>query len=118
MPLPKFIGIGAPRCGTRWLAQCLAEHPEVSLPRKEVYFFTNPPHRSISEHRCQASPLHDGLSSAADDSLSAAVKELHGISGTERQAMGDSGRNYLLGHCTLDIVVDTYERLLGEICRR
>ena len=40
MPLPKFIGIGAPRSGTRWLAQCLAEHPEVSLPPEEVYFFT------------------------------------------------------------------------------
>src|ERR1044071_7051736 len=40
VPLPKFIGIGAPRSGTRWLAQCLAEHPEVSIPPEEVYFFT------------------------------------------------------------------------------
>jgi hypothetical protein len=38
--LPDFIGIGAPRSGTRWLAQCLAEHPEISLPPDEVYFFT------------------------------------------------------------------------------
>jgi hypothetical protein len=38
--LPKFIGIGAPRCGTRWLAQCLSEHPQVALPPHEVYFFT------------------------------------------------------------------------------
>jgi hypothetical protein len=38
--LPDFIGIGAPRSGTRWLAQCLAEHPEISLPSDEVYFFT------------------------------------------------------------------------------
>jgi hypothetical protein len=40
MPFPKFIGIGAPRSGTRWLAECLAEHPEISLPPEEVYFFT------------------------------------------------------------------------------
>lgn len=40
MPLPKFVGIGAPRCGTRWLAQCLSEHPQVALPPHEVYFFT------------------------------------------------------------------------------
>ena len=40
MILPKFIGIGAPRCGTRWLAQCLSEHPQIVLPSHEVYFFT------------------------------------------------------------------------------
>ena len=40
MILPKFIGIGAPRCGTRWLAQCLSEHPQIALPPHEVYFFT------------------------------------------------------------------------------
>ncbi len=40
MIMPKFIGIGAPRCGTRWLAQCLSEHPQIVLPSEEVYFFT------------------------------------------------------------------------------
>ena len=40
MRLPDFIGIGAPRSGTRWLAQILAEHPEIALPPGEVYFFT------------------------------------------------------------------------------
>ena len=40
MLLPKFIGIGAPRCGTRWISQCLSEHPQISLPPHEVYFFT------------------------------------------------------------------------------
>ena len=40
MILPKFLGIGAPRCGTRWLAQCLSEHPQIALPPHEVYFFT------------------------------------------------------------------------------
>jgi Sulfotransferase domain len=40
MILPKFIGIGAPRCGTRWLARCLSEHQHVAIPPDEVYFFT------------------------------------------------------------------------------
>jgi hypothetical protein len=40
MIMPKFIGMGAPRCGTRWLAQCLSEHPQIALPPHEVYFFT------------------------------------------------------------------------------
>ncbi len=37
---PDFIGIGAPRCGTRWLAQCMEEHPQIALPETEVYYFT------------------------------------------------------------------------------
>jgi len=40
MLMPKFVGIGAPRCGTRWLAQCLSEHPQVGMPPHEAYFFT------------------------------------------------------------------------------
>jgi hypothetical protein len=27
-----FIGIGAPRCGTTWLAECLRQHPDVRMP--------------------------------------------------------------------------------------
>ena len=61
-----------------------------------------------------------GLSCASENptSLAAAVKKLHGMSPTERHAMGAAGRNYLLANCTLDIAVETYERLLGQICCR
>jgi hypothetical protein len=41
-----FIGIGAQKSGTSWIAECLAEHPEVCMARdqyggllKEVHFF-------------------------------------------------------------------------------
>jgi hypothetical protein len=35
-----FLGIGAEKAGTTWLADCLREHPEVFIPKKkEVYFF-------------------------------------------------------------------------------
>ncbi|MEL6107927.1 MAG: sulfotransferase [Planctomycetota bacterium] len=38
--MPHFIGIGAQRCATTWLAQCLGEHPAVYCPeKKEVQYF-------------------------------------------------------------------------------
>ena len=39
--MPSFLGIGAPRCGTTWLYELLASHPDIYLPphRKEVRFF-------------------------------------------------------------------------------
>ena len=37
-----FVGIGAPKCGTTWLSECLEEHPEVGFARdKEVYYFAD-----------------------------------------------------------------------------
>jgi len=40
MTLPTFLGIGAPKSGTTWLAKCLGEHPQVYMaPAKELVFF-------------------------------------------------------------------------------
>jgi hypothetical protein len=41
MPLPDFLGIGAPRAGTTWLNTLLASHPAVYTPtlRDEINFF-------------------------------------------------------------------------------
>jgi len=40
--LPTFLGIGAPKCGTTWLAECLREHPQVFVPEvKEVVYFSS-----------------------------------------------------------------------------
>jgi hypothetical protein len=37
-----FVGVGAARCATTWLARCLEEHPAVHLPpRKELHYFDN-----------------------------------------------------------------------------
>lgn len=37
--LPNFIGIGAPKAGTTWLARCLGQHPQVFMAAaKEVCF--------------------------------------------------------------------------------
>src|ERR687893_913735 len=36
---PDFIGIGAEKAGTTWLARNLAPHPEIHMPRKEVHYF-------------------------------------------------------------------------------
>ena len=38
--LPNFIGIGAPKAGTTWLARCLGEHPQVCMAAvKETEFW-------------------------------------------------------------------------------
>jgi hypothetical protein len=37
-----FIGVGAARSGTSWLARCLREHPAIFLPeRKELHYFND-----------------------------------------------------------------------------
>lgn len=36
---PTFVGIGVQRGGTSWLYECLNEHPQVFMPRKEMHFF-------------------------------------------------------------------------------
>jgi hypothetical protein len=39
MMLPNFLVIGAMRCATGWIRQCLLEHPEIFLARLETHFF-------------------------------------------------------------------------------
>lgn len=36
---PDFIGIGAQKAGTTWLARNLEPHPEIHMPRKEIHYF-------------------------------------------------------------------------------
>ena len=37
-----FIGIGAARCSTTWIHECLNAHPQISMPlKKELHFFDN-----------------------------------------------------------------------------
>lgn len=46
-----FIGVGAPRCGTTWIAECLMEHPEISFPyTKELNYFSHTREKSKSEY--------------------------------------------------------------------
>ncbi len=39
MGRPNFIGIGAHKSGTSWLARILASHPNAWIPAKELHFF-------------------------------------------------------------------------------
>jgi len=32
-----FIGLGAPKCATTWITDCLYEHPEISMPKTNKY---------------------------------------------------------------------------------
>ncbi|MCW4050268.1 MAG: sulfotransferase domain-containing protein [Candidatus Bathyarchaeota archaeon] len=36
---PNFLVIGGMRCATGWIRQCLKEHPDIFMPRKEIHFF-------------------------------------------------------------------------------
>ena len=51
--LPNFLGIGAQRCGTSWLHDCLARHPQVYVPsaRKEVHYFDHNYDRGVDWYR-------------------------------------------------------------------
>jgi hypothetical protein len=50
MPLPTFIGVGAPRSGSTWLDHLLRSHPQVHLPsgRKEIHYFDRFPERPVA----------------------------------------------------------------------
>lgn len=37
--LPNFIIIGAQRCATGWISQCLREHPDIFVAKDETRFF-------------------------------------------------------------------------------
>jgi len=37
--LPNFLVIGAMRCATGWIRQCLNEHPDIFIARLETHFF-------------------------------------------------------------------------------
>jgi hypothetical protein len=39
--LPDFLIIGAPKCGTTWMARRLADHPRIFMPPGEIQFFTD-----------------------------------------------------------------------------
>lgn len=39
MKTPDFIGLGMFRSGTRWLADCLSQHPDIFMPPGEANFF-------------------------------------------------------------------------------
>jgi hypothetical protein len=55
--LIDFVGIGASRSGTSWIAACLYEHPDVLMPvRKELHFF-NRSHFFTDDHRLNPNGL-------------------------------------------------------------
>lgn len=59
-----FIGIGAPKCGTTWLAKCLEEHPNILFSNqksvKELNFFNTPTWRKAIDY--DISNYHKGVS--------------------------------------------------------
>ncbi len=56
--LPKFVGVGVPRCATTWLHGLLASHPDIYVParRKEVNFFNTNYHRGLAWYEAYFPP--------------------------------------------------------------
>ena len=48
--LPNFIGIGAQRSGTSWMASCFWEHKDIYMPGKELQFFNKSDKLDINEY--------------------------------------------------------------------
>jgi hypothetical protein len=57
--LPDFLCIGVQRGATTWLHQCLAEHPEVFVPknRKEIEFFSKYRDSGVEWYRSHFTPI-------------------------------------------------------------
>jgi hypothetical protein len=55
----RFIGIGAQRAGTSWLYNCLNEHPEIYMPKKEVHFFDKSFEKGIDWYKGLFAGLED-----------------------------------------------------------
>ena len=48
---PDFIGVGVQKCATTWIADVLAQHPQIIIRRKEVNFFVRHFHRGHGWYR-------------------------------------------------------------------
>lgn len=49
--MPDFLGVGAQKAGTTWLAENLRRHPAIHLPeRKELHYFDESFHRSLASY--------------------------------------------------------------------
>ena len=61
--LPHFIIVGPQRTGSTWLHECLAEHPQVCLPKsvKETFFFDRHFHRGAKWYEGYFSDWREGL---------------------------------------------------------
>lgn len=57
MPLPEFLVIGAPRCGTTALWEMLRQHPQVYMPMKEPQFYSSDP-EAAGAHVHRPPPRH------------------------------------------------------------
>ena len=42
---PDFIGVGMQKCGTSWLADIVAQHPDILMHKKEINFFVRHFHK-------------------------------------------------------------------------
>ncbi len=104
MPLPNFVVVGAPKCGTTSLYHYLRQHPEVYLPaRKELHYFTRelllrdtagPGDGAVLRHLCPTSEAYAAEFSAAGTAtalgdISPSYFDFPEVAGQMRRELGD-----------------------------
>lgn len=67
MKRPSFFIVGAPKCGTTALYEYLLAHPDIFMPRKEVYYFGKDLHYRTS--RPSSAYYHALFESAEEEQL-------------------------------------------------
>lgn len=96
MVVPNFIGIGAPRCGTTWVAEALRFHPEIYIPsnHKEIHFFDQHFHKGIKWYKNNFSQQK------------------------ENQITGEITPRYLRGKQTAKIIFQHFPKVKLIVCLR
>ncbi len=79
--LSMFVGVGAMKSGTTWLADRLDQHPEIMIsPLKELHWFDAPPQRAYFERqfieRALAALADPGAPASLDDRTRTLLRRL------------------------------------------
>lgn len=107
-----FIGIGAQKSGTTWLANYLTNHPEVGFsPIKELHFFSSMHRNGVSQFEKQfASRLRRKVSRMGTPPSATELEEIRCL--TLRLEMQSEPKNYKL---YFDLLQKPNHKVVGEI---
>jgi hypothetical protein len=67
--LPHFLIIGAPKCGTSWLAGALRRHPRVFMVPDEIEYFSSHLDRPLSWYQDHFHPADDVISAIGEAAI-------------------------------------------------
>jgi hypothetical protein len=104
-----FIGIGAPRCGTSWIANVLRAHPQLCISEpKEVRYF--------NRHEMQAGRLKGNLNANFDKDISWYLRRFSHAK--NEQLCGEFSPIYLSDTVAPEAIKDQYPGVKLIVCLR